>query len=104
MARKVITHYVDDIDGSDAEGTVLFSLEGVSYEIDLSADNKEKLSEALKPYIEAGRKTGGRRSSGSSSRGKSDSAAIRAWATENNIDVPARGRIPAALVEQYNNR
>jgi len=103
LARKVITSYVDDIDGSDAEGTVSFALEGVQYEIDLSDKNKEKLTKALQPYIEAGRKTGGRRASGSS-RGKSESGAIRAWAAENNIEVPARGRIPQAVVDQYNNR
>jgi len=102
MAKKVTTTFVDDIDGSDAAGTVTFSLDGVSYEIDLSDANKKALASALEPYIAAGRRVGGRRSSGGGA--KSDAGAIRAWATEQGIEVPARGRIPAAVVEQYNNR
>jgi len=37
MAQKVRTFLVDDLDGGDAEGTVLFGLDGTQYEIDLSA-------------------------------------------------------------------
>ncbi len=36
MARKVLVEMVDDIDGGVANQTVPFSLDGVSYEIDLS--------------------------------------------------------------------
>lgn len=102
MARKVITSYVDDIDGSEAEGTVTFSLDGVAYEVDLSAKNASKLRDVLEPYINAGRKVGGRRSSGASkSTGRNDLAAIRAWAKDNGHDVSERGRIPAAVIEAY---
>ena len=37
--HKVITELVDDIDGSTAEETVSFALDGVEYEIDLSTPN-----------------------------------------------------------------
>ncbi|PXY25154.1 hypothetical protein BAY59_24315 [Prauserella coralliicola] len=30
-----------------------------------------------------------------------DLGAVRAWAKENGVDVPARGKIPAAVLEQY---
>ncbi|PXY33558.1 hypothetical protein BAY59_10775 [Prauserella coralliicola] len=30
-----------------------------------------------------------------------DQGAVRAWAKANDIDVPARGRIPDAVIEQY---
>src|SRR4051812_40170143 len=102
MARQVIEQFYDDIDGTEGAITVKFSLEGKSYEIDLSDKNRNKRAQALEPSIAAGRKTGTTRSS--SPRGKSDAAAIRVWAAENNIPVPSRGRMPAAIVEQYNNR
>ena len=34
MAQKIQTLFVDDLDGSEAEGTVRFGLDGASYEID----------------------------------------------------------------------
>ena len=37
MAQKVQTLFIDDIDGSAAEGTVRFGLDGTEYEIDLNA-------------------------------------------------------------------
>ena len=36
MAQKVIREFVDDIDGSPAERTFSFAVDGVSYEIDLT--------------------------------------------------------------------
>jgi hypothetical protein len=43
VAQKVQTLFVDDIDGSDAEGTVRFGLDGTDYEIDLNAKNAQAL-------------------------------------------------------------
>ena len=37
MAQKIETLFIDDIDGSAAEGTVRFGLDGTEYEIDLNA-------------------------------------------------------------------
>jgi hypothetical protein len=36
VAHKVQTLLIDDIDGSAAEGTVRFALDGAEYEIDLN--------------------------------------------------------------------
>ena len=47
MAQKVQVILVDDIDGGTAEETVSFSLDGVSYEIDLSTANAAKLRDAF---------------------------------------------------------
>lgn len=30
-----------------------------------------------------------------------DLAAVRAWAKDNDIDVPSRGRVPDSVIEQY---
>ena len=58
MAQKIQTLFVDDLDGSDAEGTVRFGLDGTNYEIDLSAVHAGELRSVLAPYARAGRMTG----------------------------------------------
>lgn len=108
MARKqeVIVHLVDDLDGSQAVETVAFALDGVGYEIDLSTKNAKALRADVQKWAAHARKArkaaGTRRRGGS--RPTSDAAAIRVWAHEHGVEVPARGRIPAAVVEQYNAR
>jgi hypothetical protein len=47
MAQKVQTLFVDDLDGSEAEGTVRFGLDGTEYEIDLNAQHGRQLRDAL---------------------------------------------------------
>ena len=38
-AQKVQTLFIDDLDGSAAESTVCFGLDGTEYEIDLNAEH-----------------------------------------------------------------
>jgi hypothetical protein len=108
VARKqeVIVHLVDDLDGGQAAETVAFALDGVGYEIDLSAKNAKALRADLAKWTAHARKprknAGTRRRSGS--RPSGEAAAIRVWAHEHGVEVPARGRIPAAVVEQYHAR
>src|SRR5258705_13978516 len=59
MAQKVQTLFIDDLDGSAAEGTVRFGLDGVEYEIDLSAEHSQELRDALARYLGAARRVGG---------------------------------------------
>src|SRR5688572_7720336 len=114
MAQRVNVVLVDDIDGSEAAETVTFGLDGAQYEIDLSAENADRLREALAPYVGHGRRAGGRRrSSGGRSRagrssgasgGSADGASaaeVRAWARENGWDVPERGRVSAEVRDAY---
>ena len=61
MAQQVQVLLVDDIDGGKAAETVSFSLDGVSYEIDLSAKNAAKLRDALSTWVGHARRSGGRR-------------------------------------------
>ena len=49
MAQKIQTLFVDDLDRSEAEGTICFGLDGASYEIDLSAVHAEELRSMLAP-------------------------------------------------------
>ena len=59
MAQQVNVKFVDDLDGSDAAGTVVFELDGRAYEIDLSDHNAARLRESLASFIAAARKSGG---------------------------------------------
>jgi Lsr2 len=59
VAQQTITIYTDDLDGRPIRagkgGTVSFSLDGVDYEIDLSARHRQALERALAPFIDNGR-------------------------------------------------
>jgi hypothetical protein len=104
VAQKVQVILVDDLDGGEAEETVSFSLDGVSYEIDLSGANASKLRGALEPFAGSARRVGGRSGRGRGRGGRSSSAKtaqIRSWAKSKGLDVNERGRIPASIVEQY---
>ena len=59
MAQKVQTLFIDDLDGSAAEGTVRFGLDGTEYEIDLNAGHAQQLRDTLAAYMRAGRRVGG---------------------------------------------
>ena len=47
MAQKIQTLFIDDLDGSTAEGTVRFGLDGTEYEIDLNAGHARELRDVL---------------------------------------------------------
>ena len=49
---------IDDLDGSAAEGTVRFGLDGTEYEIDLNADHAQALGDALARYVRPARRVG----------------------------------------------
>ena len=49
VAQKVQTLFIDDIDGSAAEGTVRFELDGTEYEIDMNAEHAQQLRTPWRP-------------------------------------------------------
>ena len=59
MAQKIQTLFIDDLDGSAAEGTVRFGLDGTEYEIDLNEEHAKELREALARLC--GRRAAGQR-------------------------------------------
>lgn len=104
MARKTYVELIDDISGDKAEETVSFALDGVAYEIDLSAENAEKLREELGAWVGKARRVGGRRQRGTASASRAssnDSARIREWAREAGYEVPDRGRISGTIRKAY---
>jgi hypothetical protein len=104
MATKTKIVLVDDLTGEPADTTVTFSLDKAEYEIDLSNDNAAELREALARYVNAARKAPAARRrnvTGKPSYSGYDPAAVRAWANGRGIEVNARGRIKAEVVEQF---
>ncbi|MFK0159975.1 Lsr2 family protein [Streptomyces sp. NPDC090493] len=106
MAQKTVVLITDDISGGDADETLVFGLDGKTFEIDLNNKNAKKLRDALAPYIEAGRKTGAKtggrgRATAARSGSSEDTAAIRAWAKEQGYEVNDRGRVPSTIREAY---
>ena len=107
MAQKIQTLFIDDLDGSDAEGTVRFGLDGSEYEIDLNAKHAQQLRDALARYVGAARRVGGgaRRSAARGGRRASASGLntteVREWARAQGIEVKDRGRVPAEVVVKF---
>lgn len=111
MARKVTVTLVDDVDDTQtADETVEFGLDGVTYEIDLSAKNAAQLRDSLETWIEAARRSGGRKrgtrtvaaARGRTPIDRSQSAAIRDWARKAGLKVNDRGRISQEVIDAYN--
>lgn len=109
MGQRTIL--VDDLDGteSEVESYRLLSEDGRPLVIDLNKKNADKFRKALEPFWTAARldeaapaaparAKATRKSSGS---GRSDTAQIRAWARENNLTVPDRGRLKPDVIEAY---
>ena len=111
MATVTNTTLVDDMDGTPTGASlVTFSVDGFSYEIDLTGANKEKLYNALEPFMEAGRqirqdtaKAKAPRSGRQPARTDPEQlAAIREWARGAGHTVAPRGRIAQAIQDAYN--
>lgn len=114
MASTTVVHFIDDIDGSEAERTVEFGVDGVSYTIDLSTAHIKALQDALAVYMAHARRVGrgrvGQAAVIPTSRGsataavratKERNAQIRNWATATGQQLADRGRIPQSVVEAY---
>ncbi|HEY2300072.1 MAG TPA: Lsr2 family protein [Jatrophihabitans sp.] len=106
MAQKHIVRLIDDLTGADAAETVTFALDGARYEIDLSAENAEKLRETLRVYIASGRRSApsaarAARPRRGSRAEREQSAAIREWARSNGFRIGDKGRIPSQVIEAY---
>jgi len=109
VAKEMLTKLIDDLDGGAAKETVTFSLDGDTFEIDLSTKNASKLRNTLKVYVERGHRDvttppRGRRAVVNRSTGSDQNQAIRAWARRKGYEVASRGRIKAEIVEAYNRK
>ena len=116
MAKRTIQMLVDDVDGTEADETVRFGIDGIQYEIDLSKTNAEKMRGVLARYVDAGAKLGragapAARTAAPRGRGPAgrttatadpdQNRAIREWAHNKGIAVSDRGRIKQDIVDRY---
>ncbi|HEX4705815.1 MAG TPA: Lsr2 family protein [Pseudonocardiaceae bacterium] len=114
MASKTVVELFDDLDGGRADETVRFALDGVEYEIDLSAKHAASLRDTLAVYIghahrpagrarrtaaaavDDGRTKNGRNGSGKVSSSASLTAEIRRLASESAQKVTQAARAAEA--------
>ncbi|WP_043669174.1 histone-like nucleoid-structuring protein Lsr2 [Streptomyces xylophagus] len=105
MVQRTVTVFTDDL--TDIEGediaTHTFSLDGVSYEIDLNPDSHQLLLDALGPFLKVGRRSGSASPHRASTRRVDgpDPIKVREWAKSQGIEVNARGRVPRDVIEKY---
>lgn len=107
MAQQTIVKLIDDLDGSEAEETVTFALDGVEYTIDLSSQNAAELRERLSEFVERARRAGGRKQRRQDAArrvttgDKAMNQAIRDWARREGRQISDRGRIPQELIVAF---
>ena len=101
MSSKVVVLLEDDVDGTRADETIEFGIDGTTYAIDLNDQNAKKLRSALDGYISKARKVSGKRSTSRKASSGLDLKAVRAWAASNGIELSSRGRVPSSVLEQY---
>lgn len=111
MARRTVVTYYSDLSGveiaEDGVG-VQFSLDGDSFEIDLSAEEHDTLRRALAPFVAAAGAaltvpsiTRPCKGDGAPKADGPDARTLRIWGQENGFDVPPRGRVPDLVREAY---
>jgi hypothetical protein len=112
VASKVEVVLLDDVDGSTAAQTLVFGLDGVAYEIDLSDGHAGELRDSLSAWIgharrlgrtgqaRTGRAPAGRGRSGESSEGL-DLVQVRSWARDNGFEISDRGRVSSQVLQAY---
>jgi hypothetical protein len=101
MSSRVVVLLEDDVDGTRADETIEFAIDGTTYAIDLNDQNAKKLRSALDGYISKARKVRGRRSTSRKTSSGVDLRAVRAWAASNGIRLSSRGRVPSSVLDQY---
>jgi Lsr2 len=108
VAQTVITRFTDDLDGSQASGSVAFGLDGREYMIDLSDENAARLRDALAPYVAAGRRIGRGRgrtvAAPSPASQRRNLAEARGWLRDHGYPVKDRGRIPEEWLRHFDTK
>lgn len=103
--RKIEVVLADDMDGTTSNvETIEFGIENEKYSLDLNKKHRSELRKALKRFIDAAEQSQNNtpaRAVATPEDRKAESQRIRAWAKTHNVSVPSRGRLPRAIVEQY---
>lgn len=116
MAQRTIVTYYDDLDGKPIDDglaqTFEFTVDGVTYELDLRPANADTFRQDLTHWITIAQRqkrdatrrpptTGTRKRRKTVAGTKEQLAAIRAWAKTYGYQVSDRGRIPQHVIDQF---
>ncbi len=107
MAQRTVL--IDDIDGSDADETIVFTFDNVTYTIDLNEKNAAKFRSAMEKWInsadqvevERPRRSPNRHTAAERVSSAEERVLIRQWAIDNGYQVSERGRIPISVEQAY---
>jgi Lsr2 len=107
MAKRTVAQLVDDLDGSLGDERLMFGLEGVTYEVDLNAENAKLLRGMLAPFISGGRRLSASNGNVCSVTPPAPATAtknfdeVRKWARANGYSVAVRGRVSRLVMDAY---
>ncbi|MFD4242741.1 Lsr2 family protein [Streptomyces sp. NPDC058525] len=92
-----------DLSGEPDAATATFGLGDTWYEVDLTAAERKKLEEALKPYLKVSRKAG---TAATKQRVVPETTPeerdkIREWAKKEGYEFAERGRIPKRVMKAH---
>lgn len=107
VTKEVVVTFTDDLTKEEfPEGggeTVVYSLDGTTYEVDLTTKNATAFRKAFEKYTKVSREKAVRgRTAGS--QANPEVAAMREWARAHGYEVNDRGRIPEHIVKAYENK
>lgn len=97
------TVFVDDLTGDEASTTLSFGLDDTMYEIDLNDENARELRETLDKYVKVARQKLMEAPSEQQEQRKSsaNSKEIRKWAKRQGYNIKGFGRIPAQIMQEW---
>ncbi|MFI6496003.1 Lsr2 family protein [Nonomuraea typhae] len=105
MVKRQEEVLVDDVDGSPADETINFTINGDEYEIDLSGPNAARFRATWAPWLSKARKVvRRRRRSMVSARGSgvvTDPKKVRGWAREVGLPVNEKGYPQVSVELEY---
>lgn len=102
--RKTV--FVDDLTGEEASTSLSFGLDDEMYEIDLNDENARELRETLEKYVRVARRKMMEQQPRTNERQSSsdrNSKEIRKWAKKQGYAIKGFGRIPAKIVQEWEN-
>jgi len=100
---EVVRVAVDDLDGHSGHDVrpVSFGLDGVWFEIRLSAANAARLRAVLDRFVRAGRRVPGAAPTPVRSGDADVAQVVRQWAREHGYRISDRGRLSEIVLEAY---
>jgi hypothetical protein len=101
MAQREQVELISDLDGSRADETVRFSLDGTAYEIDLSAGQAGQMRDELSAYTKAASRRRRRAAAQKRRRRGAEPPGLREYAASRGSGVPDGSAVPSRIREEF---